>query len=43
MQPTKTLLLYFSITGGPSYLSQQETLTMWSRALLRAGIEPAYS
>ncbi len=43
MQPTKTLLLYFTITGGPSYLSQQETLTMWSRALLRAGIEPAYS
>ncbi len=43
MQPTKTLLFYFSITGGPSYLSQQETLTMWSRALLRAGIEPAYS
>lgn len=43
MQPIKTLLLYFSITGGPSYLSQQETLTMWGRALLRAGIEPAYS
>ncbi len=43
MQPIKTLLFYFSITGGPSYLSQQETLTMWSRALVRAGIEPAYS
>jgi radical SAM-linked protein len=43
MQSNKTLLLVFSIAGGPIYLSQQETLTMWSRALIRANILPAFS
>jgi radical SAM-linked protein len=43
MQPNKTLLIIFSIAGGPIYLSQQETLTMWSRALVRADIMPVFS
>jgi radical SAM-linked protein len=43
MQPNQTLLVLFSMAGGPSYLSQQETLTMWSRALIRAGMTPAFS
>lgn len=43
MQPNQTLLVIFSIAGGAIYLSQQETLTMWSRALIRAGITPAFS
>lgn len=43
MQPNQTLFVIFSMAGGPSYLSQQETLTMWNRALIRAGIRPIFS